>query len=94
MSLVPSNIGSALTDWGKGISDVFQNVNDTVQTVNSVYDQLSGKSQSAPVQTVAPQGTVAVQPAALTTGQTPAMPNTTMLAVGAVVLIGVLLILK
>jgi hypothetical protein len=97
MALIPSNIGETLSGWSKGISDVFTNVNDTVQSVNSVYDQLTGQSQSAPVNTSTPQATTTVKPAAVTE-VTPqlqtAVPNTTMLAIGAVVLIGVILLLK
>lgn len=98
-SLVPSNIGSSLSSLSQGITDVFQNVSDTVQTVNSVYAQLTGQAESAPVQTASPQGTVDINPVKLasTDQQMPTLrSNNTMLTVGAAVLVGVgvLLILK
>lgn len=95
-SLVPDNIGSSLSSLSKGVTDVFQNVADTVQTVNSVYSQLTGQAESAPVKVASPQGTVDINPVKLASTETPTLqqsPNT-MLIVGAAVLIGVLFILK
>ena len=96
MALVPSNIGASLSNLSQGVTDIFQNVSDTVQTVSSVYDQITGKSESAPVATNTLQGTVAATPASLETipQKVEQVPSGTMIAIGAVVLIGVLLVIK
>jgi len=92
-SLVPSEIGTSLNSVLGGIGEIFTNVQETVATVNSVYDQITGKSEGLPGQTT--QATAPVKPAAAVTAAQPAgMPSGTMLAVGAVVFIGVLLILR
>jgi len=96
-SIVPSEISSNLSADG-GLGNIFTNVYDVVQTVGSIYDQISGKSQSVPGQagqTYSQSPTVAVPVPAPAKASEPMFSNSGIaLGFGAVVLIGALLLLK
>lgn len=91
-SILPSEISSFSADLGK----IFTNVGNVAQTVSSIYDQITGKTQNVPGQTgqtstqsptvAAPVPVKASEPMLLNSGNT--------LAIGAVVLIGVLLLIS
>jgi len=94
-SLIPSSVGQSLSAFSSGISDIFTNVKDVVQTVDSVYDQLTGKSENVPSQIVSSTTptTPTVPPAVLVAKPQLQLSGTTI-AIGAVVLLGVILILR
>jgi len=102
-STVPSEISTSLSASDGGFGDFLTNFRDVVQTVGSIYDQISGRSQSVPgqaSQTYSQSPTVAASAPAQSQAQaqslqaSPGLSSGTALAVGAVVLIGVLLLLK
>jgi len=100
--LVPSEISQSLSASGGGLGEIFTNVENVVQTVGSIYDQITGKSQSVPgqsVQTYFQSPTVA----ASSTETTPVPDKSSeailsnsgiVLGIGAVVLIGAFLLLS
>ena len=92
-SLIPASIGQTITGFQSGISDIFTNVKDVVQTVDSVYDQLSGKSENVPAQALTPTVTPA-GPAPSAPAKPQLQVNGTTIAIGAVVLLGVILLLR
>ena len=104
-SLVPSEISSSLSAFDGDLGDIFTNVGNVAQTVGSIYDQITGKSQNVPGQsgqTYAQSPTVATPTETTPTETTPSdrasesqiLNSGVALGIGAVVLIGVLLLLK
>ena len=92
-SLILSSVGQGLSAFSSGISDIFTNVKDVVQSVDSVYDQLTGKSESVPSQVATPTITPAV-PAPGPAAKPQFQLSGTTIAIGAVVLLGVILIVR
>jgi hypothetical protein len=87
MALVPSSIGATLATQS-GFDQFFTNVKEVAQTVSSVYDQITGKSE-----TVSPQ----TQAAAVTAASAPeARPMSTLaiVGIGLAVVIGLALVLR
>ena len=98
-SLVPSEISKSLSAFDGGLGEFFTNVENVAQTVGSVYEQVTGKSQAVPGQadqTYSQSPTVAAPaPApAPAPAQATLLNSGTALAIGAVVLIAALLLLK
>ena len=94
-SLVPSEISSGLSAFNGGLGEIFTNVENVVQTVGSIYDQVTGKSQAVPGQAerTYSQSPTVPAPAPAPAQATP-LGSGTALAIGAVVLIGALFLLK
>ena len=93
-SMLPSEISSSADN---SLGEIITNVSNVVQTDGSIYDQITGKSQSVPGQAVqiysqspTPPAPVPVPVKASETMRL----NSTALAIGAVVLIGALLLLR
>lgn len=85
MALVPSSIGSTLTSGG--IDQFFTNVKDAVQSVSTVYDQITGKSESVPAQAVVTSSAPVPAPSF------PAIPWK-MIGIGVVIVTGLALVLR
>ena len=92
-SIIPASIGQSLNAFDSGISDIFTNVKDVVASVDSVYDQLTGKSENVPSQVATPTITPAVQAPAPYAKPQLAISGT-MIAVGAFVLLGLVFVLR
>lgn len=92
----PNEISTGLSAFGSGLADIFTNAGNVVQSVSSVYDQLTGKSQSVPGQSVQYSQSPAPPVVASAPAKSPETMrlNSTTLAIGAVVLIGALLLIK
>ena len=94
MSMLPSHINSGLSAFGEDVVGFFRTADNLVQSVTSIYDQFSGKSQSVPSQinpAVAPAPAPA--PAPVKASEANLLDSGT-LAFGAVILIGVLLLIR
>ena len=94
-SLVPSEISKSLSAFDGGLGEFFTNVENVAQTVGSVYEQVTGKSQAVPGQS---DQTYSQSPTVDAPAPAPAqatlLNSGTALAIGAVVLIAALLLLK
>lgn len=99
-SLLPSEISSGLSAVGGDLAGFFRNADSVVQSVSSIYDQITGKSQSVPSQsgqTYAQSPTVADPvpvPVPVKVSETKLLDSGSTLAIGAVILVGVLLLLS
>jgi len=88
----PSEVGSSSSSFGV-YSDLFTNIGNVVQSVGSVYDQITGKSQSVPGQVYSQSPTPVPVPVPVPV-KTSALNSGSTLAIGAVVLIGALLLIR
>ena len=91
--LLPSEISSS---FGCDLAGFFRNADSVVQSVSSIYDQITGKSQSVPSQAnqAYSQSPTVAAPVPVKASEAPLLNSGSTLAIGAVILIGVLLLLS